>query len=139
MMPRPILHRRDHEHGGSDPVRILWESDGTGAGGSIPTIPYSVSGVLTVANGGLRWYALTDGTISLVHASVGTAPTGSGVTVRVNRNTTSLGTVTIPAGAHTNTFVPASPAYTAGDYFTVDVTAIGSSTPGSDLVVQVRS
>jgi hypothetical protein len=34
MANRPVLHRRDHEHGGADPVRILWESTGeAGEGG----------------------------------------------------------------------------------------------------------
>jgi len=32
-MAKPVLHRRDHEHGGADPVRIVWESTGAGAGG----------------------------------------------------------------------------------------------------------
>jgi len=35
--PKPILHRRDHEHGGADPVRILWEDvGGSGGGGGSP-------------------------------------------------------------------------------------------------------
>lgn len=34
MANKPVLHRRDHEHGGADPVRIVWESTGTGATGN---------------------------------------------------------------------------------------------------------
>jgi hypothetical protein len=134
---KPTTHGRDHEHGGADPQRIHYENVGA-AGAAADIIPYSVSGPLAAATGGLRWYAPTDGTITLVHVSVGTAPAGSGITVQVNRNGTSLGTVTIPVGSHTNTFTPASPAYVAGDYFTVDVTAVGTTTAGSDLVVQLR-
>src|SRR5262245_19031627 len=33
MAHKPVLHRRDHEHGGADPVRITWESDDSGGGG----------------------------------------------------------------------------------------------------------
>lgn len=33
-MPRPVLHSRDHEHGGADTVRIVWESTGTGSTGN---------------------------------------------------------------------------------------------------------
>jgi hypothetical protein len=35
--PKPILHRRDHEHGGADPVRIQWEQTGDAGGGSLLT------------------------------------------------------------------------------------------------------
>ena len=31
---KPVIHARDHEHGGADPVRIAWESTGTGATGN---------------------------------------------------------------------------------------------------------
>src|SRR6476659_1011503 len=34
MANKPVLHRRDHEHGGADPVRIVWESTGTGSTGN---------------------------------------------------------------------------------------------------------
>jgi hypothetical protein len=33
-MPRPIIHHRDHEHGGADPVRIQWEQTGESGGGT---------------------------------------------------------------------------------------------------------
>jgi hypothetical protein len=34
--PRPILHGRDHEHGGADPARIVYETTGeAGTGGGI--------------------------------------------------------------------------------------------------------
>jgi hypothetical protein len=33
-MPRPIIHHRDHEHGGADPVRIQWEQTGETGGGT---------------------------------------------------------------------------------------------------------
>jgi hypothetical protein len=33
---KPVIHGRDHEHGGADPVRITWESTGgAGAGGAV--------------------------------------------------------------------------------------------------------
>jgi hypothetical protein len=99
-------------------------------------IPYAFAGSLSVVNGGLRWYAPADGSITLVHASVGTAPSGSGTTVRVNRNGSSIGSVTISAGNYSASFVPGSPGFSAGDYFTVDVTAAGGA---SDLVVHIRT
>lgn len=96
-------------------------------------------GALVVANGIERWYPQFDGTITIVHVAVGTVPTGSGTTVRLNLNGTSIGTVTIAASTFTNTFVPSTTTFTVGaaDYFTVDVTAIGSTTPGSYLETQI--
>jgi hypothetical protein len=31
---KPVVHRRDHEHGGADPVRITWEQTGETGGGT---------------------------------------------------------------------------------------------------------
>jgi hypothetical protein len=133
--PKPKAHSGDHDHDGPDPTRIQYENTGTGiedGGGDVDVIPYSISGPLTVTDGTLRWYALTAGTILQVFASAGTG----GLTVRVNRNGASIGTATIPAGSNTAAFTPASPDYTAGDYFTVDVTAAG--TGAADLVVELQ-
>ena len=33
MRPRPVIHGRDHSHGGPDPVLHGWDSVGTGGGG----------------------------------------------------------------------------------------------------------
>ena len=30
---KPIVHGRDHERGGADPIRLVWETDDTGGGG----------------------------------------------------------------------------------------------------------
>lgn len=40
-MPRPVVHGRDHEHGGADPARILYESVGSGGGGGGYTPVYA--------------------------------------------------------------------------------------------------
>jgi hypothetical protein len=42
--PKPILHRRDHEHGGADTVGIHYESVGSGGGGGgSPQAVYSLA------------------------------------------------------------------------------------------------
>lgn len=127
---RPVLHGRDHVAGGADPI------PGLGTTGGFETL-FNVAGALSTLTGNMRWYARFDGEITEVYVSVGTAPTGSGTTVRLNKNGSSLGTVTIAAGSNTNSFTPASPTFVIGDYFTVDITAVGSTTPGSDLDVQI--
>ena len=136
--PRPRMHGVEHGHGGPDVVRIAWESDGAAGAAFVKAMPFSINGVLAVGNGVLRWYPLADGTLAGVHCAVGVAPTGSGVTVRLKKNGASVGTGTIAAGAFTTTFVPSPAGYVVGDYFTVDVTAVGSTTPGTGLVVQLR-
>jgi hypothetical protein len=135
---KPILHSRDHEHGGADPVRTVWEDVGGSAGTTTQQVlqSFSVPGARVVANGNARWYPPRPCSLTLAHAAVGTAPAGSGLTVRVKQNGVSIGTATIPAGSFTATFVPSVSSLAVGDYLTVDVTAVGSTTPGSDLVVQ---
>jgi len=63
---KPVIHARDHEHGGADPVRIVWESTGeAGAGGGLQFDTYPQAG---------QWlYIETDGT--------DTSPSGFGVEV----------------------------------------------------------
>ena len=85
----------------------------------------------------MRFYPQENVTIDHVHAAVGVAPSAPGLTVRLNLNGASIGTGTIAAGANTTSFVPSTTALVVGDYLTVDVTTIGSPTPGSNLVVQV--
>jgi len=108
-------------------------------GPDVDVVPYSISGNLTVADGGLRWYALRDGEILKVAVSVGTSPSGlTGIGVRLRRNGTSIGTVTLSSGQNYTTFVPTLVTVTQGDYFTVDITSIGNSVPGADLVLEVE-
>lgn len=75
-----------------------------------------------------------------VYAIAGTPPAGASVTVLVRRNGSPYATVSIPSGS---TFSNAVSGATlaplqAGDLLTIDITGVGSSTPGSDLTVVVR-
>ena len=97
---------------------------------------YYRDGAATVASGVARWYPPNSCTINKIHVGVGVAPVGSGLTVRVNRNGASIGTVTVVAGTFTATFVPTVTTFVLGDYITVDITAIGSTTAGSAVLVQ---
>jgi hypothetical protein len=125
----------------------IWNDSGTlvfsgstaGGGGTATglTIPFSIFGALAVANGGLPWDVLDAGTITKIQASLGIAPTGSGLSVRINKNGASVATLTIAAGQTKASSTP-SIAVVAGDRLTVDVTAVGSTTPGSHLVVLLQ-
>lgn len=115
--------------------------------GSAPTQSkdYSISGALTTSTGALRLYNNSGRTrtLSVVRASVGTAPTGASILVDVNKNGTTIFTTQSKRptiAVSTNTDLSDTPDVTSwadGDYLTVDVDQIGSSVAGSNLVVQV--
>lgn len=107
----------------------------TGATGSPGLTPvFSRQDVLTPYTGTARFYFDATRTVATIRASVGTAPVGAGVVVTVYKNGTSFGTVTIPAGGNTAvTTVNAS--VFSGDYVTVSIVSVGSTTAGSDLTV----
>jgi len=111
-----------------------------GPAGTQPT--FQRAGQLVTLTGTSRFYVEDAATISVVRASVGTAPTGSPILVDVNRNGTTIFTnqanrPTIAAGTHTDTATPAVTALVAGDYLTVDIDGVGSTNPGADLTVSV--
>jgi hypothetical protein len=109
----------------------------TAGGVQMPFI-YSISGALSVVLGDLRLYALTAGSIALVHVAVGQPSSGSDIIVQVNLNNVGIGTADIVAGTNTAQFTPVSNVFSAGDFFTIDVNSVGSVAPGSDLVVQIK-
>lgn len=105
----------------------------------------ALPGTAVVAAGTLR-YPVGAGTwtITEVRVTAGTAPVGSALIVDVHKNgTTIYGTQanrpTVPDGQNAATGGAASTAsVTAGDYVTVDVDQVGSTSPGADLVVALR-
>jgi hypothetical protein len=75
-----------------------------------------------------------------VYAVVGTAPTGTPVTLLLRRNAAPYTTITIAAGQTVSGAVSGASLapLQAGDLLTFDLTGIGSSTPGQDLTLIVR-
>ena len=109
-------------------------------------LAYSIPGTLaTGTNKGAPLRPSQPLVIEEVYIEVKTAPTGSGITVDVNKNGTSIFNVTpanrptIAAGATTATSgAPDTTALAKNDQVTVDIDAVGSTTPGDDLTVMVR-
>ncbi|WP_018219184.1 hypothetical protein [Salinispora vitiensis] len=109
--------------------------------------PLSQIGDVTVGAGRHRLYNDSGYNllISGVRASVGTPPTGSvSIRIDVNRNGTTIfsnqsARPAIIDGQSTSGFVTAIDVVTwdTGDYLTVDVDSVGSTTAGADLTVQV--
>ncbi len=125
------IARSDHAHGTPTQAKKV--------------VTFSRQGVLSAPIlGALRWYANRAITLVSVRASVGSAPTGSAVIVDVNKNavtifTTQANRPTIPAAGVTDLADAIDlTSMAAGDYLTVDIDQAGSTTPGSDLTVQIE-
>lgn len=76
-------------------------------------------------------------TCAAMHFRVGTAPTGASLIVNVLRNSVTVQTLTIPAGAFFVDVTGLGIAFAAGDIISFDVTQVGSTEPGRDLAVQL--
>ncbi len=98
-------------------------------------------GTITTGSGTSRKYVQYAGEIVAVRISVGTAPTGSSIIVDVNTQGTTIASSkpTITASSFTGaiTTFNGSQVMSAGQYISVDIDQRGSSTPGSDLVVDI--
>jgi hypothetical protein len=122
--------RSDHTHG--TPVKHSQE------------ITFSRTGALSAPlAGALRWYPGRAITITAVRASVGTAPVGASILVDVNKNGTTIFSTqsnhpTIPAAGVTDLADAINvPKLSAGEFLTVDIDQVGSTSPGSDLSVTI--
>ena len=109
-------------------------------------VAYSVSGVLSTSVGDFPLYNDTTGirTITSIRASVGSSPSGSPVIVDVLNGGASIfgGNSPLIINPGSNTVVYTNAAnfnniVEVGDSLTVNITAVGSTFSGSDLVVQV--
>jgi hypothetical protein len=80
-----------------------------------------------------------DTTLRAVYVNVGTAPTGSALTVLVKRLGVTLSTVTVAAGATAGADTGLSTALAKGDLLTVDISAVGSGTAGSNVLVTIEA
>lgn len=97
---------------------------------------FSRQGNLYAMEGRGRLYVERSGTVSNIRASVGTAPVGSAVVVDVLKNGSEVAILTIAAGSYTTVYTTPI-AVSSGDYFTVNISSVGSTTPGADLTVAV--
>ncbi len=112
-------------------------------GDKIDCYTFMHQGTVTTGAGTSRKYVQYAGEIVAVRISVGTAPTGSSLIVDVNTQGTTITTsgnrATISASGFTGSTITfnGSQVMSAGQYISVDIDQRGSSTPGSDLVVDI--
>ena len=122
--------------------RITAASTGTGgsggSGGSSTQVANMYqAGLLVVYNGTLRWYAPFALNISTVIGRLVTAA-DSTVSISVLKNGTSAGTINFAASATTSSAYTTGISMAAGDYITINVTSVGSTSyPGSNLYLQL--
>lgn len=116
-------------------------------GASDDVISFGREGTLVVTAGKGRHYWPFAVEILGVRAAVNTASAGADIILDVNKNGTTIFTTqgnrpTIAAAATVSAAeaVPDSPAriYAAGDYTSVDIDQVGSSTAGADLTTVIR-
>ena len=96
-------------------------------------------GDLSIVAGTAKWYAPFNAKVFEVVPRLGTAADGV-VTIQVQQNDSNQFAFQIPAAATTKTFSGDSDVFSmaSGNYLTVDVTSIGTSAKGKDLVVQFK-
>ena len=119
----------------------LYVWDGTQWNDANPTpdstkyVSLTQSGDLVATTGTKRWYAPKNLTISNITARVDTAPEGSDINITVNKvsgGTTTTENLSIGASAVKGT-ASVSLSMLEDDYLTVDITQVGSTTPGAEL------
>jgi hypothetical protein len=119
-------------------------AQGAPTSGSDALATFGFPGVVAVTTGVARFIMPSAGTIVGAVCSVNTAPTGQALICDINMNGTTIFTTQgnrpqIASSAFASTLaVPNITAFSAFDYFTVDVDQVGSGAAGADLVLNLR-
>ena len=106
---------------------------GPAGAGVSETKTYSYSGELQVNNGTKRLYVAGNTTLSSADIHLETAAAGASVNLTINKNGLSAGALTIAGGTTSSLSNALSVSLIQGDYLTVDITQVGSSTAGAHL------
>lgn len=102
---------------------------------------FQISGYLAIQTGAAPDVVVdANRSVRDMYAIIRTAPVGGAVTLRINHSGRVYAILTIPAGQTTSNVVSGFglPPLTAGDSLSLDVTAVGLTSPGSDLNVIMR-
>jgi len=102
---------------------------------------YNYDGTLAVNTGSKRLYMTRTGSLGDFDMFVETAPVGANLTVTIKKNGSQIATGSITDGATSstaNSIATSNAGFVSGDYLTVDITQIGSSTAGADLYINFR-
>lgn len=105
-------------------------------------ITFTYPGDIEVSIGTIRWYPPYDISVLSAQALISTPATGSDILLDVKKDSAAsiLGasTLSITASASVGNKITITPVeLLMADYLTVDITQIGSTTPGSDLSIRI--
>lgn len=116
---------------------LLGNTDGARRWASIPgVINLYQAGTLQTYTGTMRWYAPYNLSISSILPRV-VASADQSIIILIKKNGNTAVTLTILANTYTISAYTSGLSLAFGDYLTIDLTQVGSSTqPGSDLYVQ---
>jgi hypothetical protein len=103
------------------------------AAANFETKTYAYEGALEVHTGVKRLYAARTYTLSSVDAHLATAASGASVIINIKKNNVVAATLSLGAGSTSSLSNAFSVSLTQGDYLTIDITQIGSTTAGTDL------
>jgi len=99
------------------------------------TKAYRYSGPLATNQGNLRYYFHQPTVCEQIDVFVDEEPVGAGVVISILKNSVQSQTITLPAG-DTSVFGTSSTlSFIAGDFITVDITQVGSTSPGTNLYI----
>jgi len=98
---------------------------------------FQYSGTLAVADGDQRFYFNKDTQLKTILATVGTSPVGSDLIVKIQKNDSDItDTITLASGTSTKSLASTT-SFLKNDFATVDITQVGSTTPGANLFVNM--
>lgn len=109
-----------------------------GGGGGATVITYSYDGILSNNTGTKRRYISASSTLATADLYAITPSSGSAINLRINKNGSSAGTVTIDSGQTSSINNALNISLAQNDYLTVDITQVGSITAGSDLYMNLK-
>ena len=109
-----------------------------GGGGGATVITYSYDGILSNNTGTKRRYISASSTLATADLYVITPSSGSAINLRINKNGSSAGTVTIDSGQTSSINNALNISLAQNDYLTVDITQVGSITAGSNLYMNLK-
>jgi hypothetical protein len=96
---------------------------------------YTYPGTVSVSAGTIKWWNITNATITKVSSRVSVAPIGSSIIAYVKKNNVIVHTINIISGSYSTITSDLNIAIIEGDYITIDIVQAGTSVNGSDLVI----
>ena len=104
---------------------------------------FYTTGQIATKTGDLYWQIISAIEIISVQVYFKTPPTGSNAAIYIQKNQATnpsdlLFDITIPSGQSVTQSTESPATLQAGDYIRVDIAQVGTTTPGSDLIVSFK-